>query len=77
MISYPLLKTSQQDLASKCEMPRRLLTDRLLGSTLVSGTPAASDKDFKLSTDKQFVEKLTDVVGLYMNPSISLVIGGA
>ena len=25
-------------------------------------------KRFKLSTDKQFVEKLTDVVGLYLNP---------
>lgn len=25
-------------------------------------------KTFKLSTDKRFVEKLTDVVGLYMNP---------
>ena len=25
-------------------------------------------KSFKLSTDKQFVEKLTDVVGLYLNP---------
>jgi transposase len=25
-------------------------------------------KTFKLSTDKQFVEKLTDVVGLYLNP---------
>ncbi|KAF0156019.1 MAG: ISBmu8 transposase, partial [Syntrophaceae bacterium] len=23
---------------------------------------------FKLSRDKQFVEKLTDVVGLYLNP---------
>jgi transposase len=29
---------------------------------------------FKLSTDKQFVEKMTDVVGLYMNPPDKAVV---
>jgi transposase len=32
------------------------------------GLPPHRVKTFKLSRDKQFVEKLTDVVGLYLNP---------
>ena len=31
-------------------------------------------KTFKLSTDPAFVEKLTDVVGLYMNPPEKAVV---
>ena len=33
-----------------------------------SWTPTASRENFKLSKDKRFVEKLTDVVGVYLNP---------
>jgi hypothetical protein len=31
-------------------------------------TEASSHARFKLSNDKQFVEKVQDVVGLYLNP---------
>jgi hypothetical protein len=31
-------------------------------------------KTFKLSRDKRFVEKLIDVVGLYLNPPVSKAI---
>ena len=31
-------------------------------------------KTFKLSTDPAFVEKLTDVVGLYLNPPEKAVV---
>ena len=36
-------------------------------------------RNFKLSRDKRFVEKLTDVVGLYLNPPepIHVILTGA
>ncbi len=34
----------------------------------VQGLEPHRTRSFKLSGDKQFVEKLTDVVGLYLNP---------
>jgi len=33
-------------------------------------------KTFKLSVDKRFVEKLTDVVGVYLNPPDKAVVMG-
>ncbi len=40
----------------------------------VQGLAPHRSETFKLSTDKAFVEKLTDVVGLYMNPPDKAVV---
>ena len=36
--------------------------------------PRSHGKTFKLSNDKRFEEKLTDVVGLYLNPPDKAVV---
>ena len=44
--------------------------ENLAGSWL----EASSGRTFKLSNDKQFVEKLEDVVGLYLNPPENAIV---
>lgn len=41
---------------------------RMLGSVYDSASNPIECESFKLSTDAFFVEKLRDVVGLYLNP---------